>query len=121
MGSDGDEIFVVEVDTGKVDRLTFSLGDDEKPRWSPDGRAVAFVRSGYVSWSASVWVMDADGGDAHEVSHPGRGGRGPVWSLSGNRLAFTSSHSVNVDGRDVEGKDIFVVDADGGNLTRVSF
>jgi dipeptidyl aminopeptidase/acylaminoacyl peptidase len=46
---------------GEIRWLTNSVDRDAMPRWSPDGRRVAFIRNmaGVPGWS--VWTVDADG------------------------------------------------------------
>jgi len=51
--------------------------------WSPDGSAIAYSKSG-----AGIWVMKADGSDAHQVSPEGEG---PSWSPSGEWIAYTKT------------------------------
>jgi dipeptidyl aminopeptidase/acylaminoacyl peptidase len=67
----------------------------QQPRWSPDGRHLAFL-SDATGW-LTLWVADADGRDArpvlpdgHEVGGPtwGHGQRSFVWSPDGGALAF---------------------------------
>src|SRR5205085_1003740 len=54
------------------------------PRWSPDGKALAFVTGG------QVWTSDASGGDRRQVTNLSTGADGPVWSPDGKWIAFTS-------------------------------
>jgi dipeptidyl aminopeptidase/acylaminoacyl peptidase len=54
-------------------------------RWSPDGRHVAYVSSG------QLWVADAEGGNAKQLTHLNGGATGPVWAPTSDRIAFTSA------------------------------
>jgi Tol biopolymer transport system component len=51
-----------------------------RPRFSPDGRRIAYLHNG------TVWVMNADGSGKRQVSD--RIGGGPAWSPDGAYLAF---------------------------------
>ena len=64
-----------------------------EPRWSPNGRFVAFIREGEESRDRYVWILPIDtatglaGGPARRVST--KSGIGPVaWSPDGRRIAF---------------------------------
>jgi Tol biopolymer transport system component len=54
-------------------------------RWSPDGKRVAYVADG------QLWVADADGSNAHQLTRLNGGASGPVWSPLSDRIAFTSA------------------------------
>ena len=61
-----EQIFVMNVDGTQVTRV--SRGDyyDFLPRWSPDGRRIAFTSS--RDGTNGVYVMNADGSDVRDVS-----------------------------------------------------
>ena len=61
---------------------------DSAPRWSPDGRYLAFVSS--RSGSAQIWLLPLDGGEARQLTRIKGGCGNPVWSPDGKRLAFTA-------------------------------
>src|SRR5574338_632149 len=46
-------------------------------RWSPDGRRVAFIAGG------QLWIADADGSNARQITTLNGGATGPVWSPTG--------------------------------------
>ena len=54
-----EEIYVLEIDTLKLKRLTKNYSIDVSPAWSPDGKkdSFCFNRSG----SPQIYIMDADG------------------------------------------------------------
>jgi dipeptidyl aminopeptidase/acylaminoacyl peptidase len=54
-------------------------------RWSPDGSHVAFTAVG------QLWIADASGGNAKQLTRLAGGASGPVWSPAGDRVAFVSS------------------------------
>ncbi len=66
----------------------FTQGDrDTAPRFSPDGLTLAFLRRD-ADGKRQVWVMTANGGEAHMVSATPLGVSEFVWSPDGARLAF---------------------------------
>ena len=92
------------VPLGPPVRRVQSTARDEHPRFSPDGRRLAFAsrRSG----SPEIWVADADGQNPHQLSRFGASTAAqPRWSPDGTRLTFNAStpddvlhvHVVDVD------------------------
>jgi WD40-like Beta Propeller Repeat len=83
-----EEIYSVPAAGGTPARLTHNQKDDGQAAYSPDGTQIAYHRNG------GLWIMDADGSNAHEVPLPasfGRWGKGytPHWSPDGTKIAFT--------------------------------
>jgi Tol biopolymer transport system component/DNA-binding winged helix-turn-helix (wHTH) protein len=78
------------------------------PRFSPDGRTIAFER--YVTGQASdVWLVDADGGTERRLTTHPMPDSAPRWSADGRRVIFLSSHegrfgfwSIDLVSREVE-------------------
>jgi dipeptidyl aminopeptidase/acylaminoacyl peptidase len=54
-------------------------------RWSPDGRRVAYTAGG------QLWVVNADGSGRRRLTTLNGGASGPVWSPTGDRIAFVSA------------------------------
>ena len=60
-------VWLVDVATGQGRQLTAGPGSDRQPRWSPDGRTVAFVST--RESGAQLWVLPIGaGGEARRVS-----------------------------------------------------
>jgi dipeptidyl aminopeptidase/acylaminoacyl peptidase len=53
-------------------------------RWSPDGKRIAYISGG------QLWIADANGTNAHQLSTINGGAGGVVWSPTGDRIAFVS-------------------------------
>ncbi len=87
-------IWVAETDDpGSVRPLTNPAGDDPvretMPRWSPDGRRLAFASN--RDGATRLWIIDPDGGEAKRVGEQSGNLAGLTWSPRGNALAFTSA------------------------------
>ena len=54
-------------------------------RWAPDGKRVAYVADG------QLWIVDAGGSNARQLTNLNGGATGPVWSPTSDRIAFTSA------------------------------
>src|SRR5437762_346949 len=52
------------------------------PTWSPDGKRIAFTLFG------SVWTVEAQGGEAAQLSTSGQYHAHPAWSPKGDWIAF---------------------------------
>lgn len=80
---------------GSGDPVRLSSGNrDTTPRWSPDGRYLAFVRAGETPGQTSapqIYLLPTAGGEAFALTNVPRGAGGPVWSPDGKWIAFGSS------------------------------
>jgi len=82
-------IWVVPASGGEPRRLTHGSRRDSAPRWSPDGRWLAFL-SDRDGGAPQLYLLPADGGEARKVTAL-EGGAGPAaWAPDGTRLAFAA-------------------------------
>lgn len=83
------QIWVVPVDGDRPARRFTAGPNDSAPRWSPDGKMLAFLgRRG--SGKAQVWIIGAAGGEAWQLTDAKEGAADPQWSPDGGRMAFTA-------------------------------
>jgi len=83
-----ENIFLADTRTGSRKQLT-SSSNDRVPRWSPDGKRIAFQSQRSGRWE--IWLMNADGTGARQLTSTGtvQGVVNPVWAPDGRRLAFS--------------------------------
>ncbi|HET9345528.1 MAG TPA: S9 family peptidase [Candidatus Limnocylindrales bacterium] len=116
-------LWVVPLDAGAGEprQLTLGTKNDSSPRWSPDGRSVAFLsdRRHIVEEEpdapdkkeredgTQVYLLSLDGGEARRLTDLPRGVGGFEWSPDGSKLVVTStSHRANrKDDRKARGLD----------------
>jgi len=87
-GGADDDVYVCDLRTNTVTRLTFA-NSGISPIWSPDGKRIAF--SSIIGGKEGVWAKPSDGSGAEELLDPLPGGvEYPTsWSTDGRFVAFT--------------------------------
>ncbi len=113
---EGDErdraIWMVDVATRHVRRLTYSDGSESSPRWSPDGRTLAFLSD--RDEGRQLYLLPMDGGEAAPLTEGERSVGSFAWSPDGGSIAFvaTAPRTEEEKKRIAEKDDARVVDKD---------
>ncbi|MGE3820113.1 MAG: alpha/beta fold hydrolase [Isosphaeraceae bacterium] len=81
-------LWLVPVAGGAPRRLTTAPGPNDHPRWSPDGKTIAFVSA--RSGSSQIWLLPISGGEARQLTQLPIDVSGPLWSRQGDKLAFVA-------------------------------
>ena len=81
-------IWIVPVSGGTPRQLTHGDGSDSRPRWSPDGKELAFISS--RGGKSQVWILPTDGGEARQLTRISTEADGVTWARKGDTLLFTS-------------------------------
>jgi len=115
------EIYVMNPDGSKKRRLTHSHQNGE-PRWSPDGRRIAYVHGGCSTTGcgptrSALWIMNADGSSQRRLTSGRYIDNDPRWSPDGNYIAFTRGTSCTANGCKL---DIWLIRPDGTGEHRLT-
>ncbi len=89
-------LYVLDLATAAMRRVG-SAGDwlDEEPRWSPDGKRIAFSSTRGHKGNLDIFVMDAGGSNVTRLTDHASAEQGPVWAADGKSLFLTGER----DGR----------------------
>ncbi len=82
-------IWLAPTDGGPPKPFTSGPKQDYAPRWSPDGKTLAFV-STRAGDKPQIYLIPSDGGEARQLTNAPQGAQDPAWSPDGEYIAFTS-------------------------------
>jgi dipeptidyl aminopeptidase/acylaminoacyl peptidase len=83
-------IWLAPTDGASPRPFTSGTHRDTSPRWSPDGRHLAFL-SDRAGDKPQLYLIPVDGGEARQVTRMPSDVEAPAWSPDGKRIAFVSS------------------------------
>ena len=87
-------LWIVPTDGKEAPRQLTSGPHDSGPRWSPDGKFLAFMRATEADGKTQppqLCLLPLAGGDAFPFTDLPKGAGGPVWSPDGKTILFASS------------------------------
>lgn len=129
------ELWTMNIDGTDPKQITSTLGYDGGAFFSPDSKKIVWrasrpttpedqknykdlLKKGLVEPSAlEIFVANADGSDAKQVTNLGKANWAPSWHPSGNKIIFASNH-LGETGRQFN---LFLVNIDGTGLEQISF
>jgi Tol biopolymer transport system component len=133
---DGDlELYRMDADGGNVTRLTSTPGYDGGAFFSSDCSQIVW-RASHPTGSAlvdykellarhlvrptqlEIWVADADGSNARQITYLGAASFAPFFRTGGGKRVVFSSNVGDPRGREF---DIWAIDTDGTNLERLTY
>ncbi len=79
-------IWLVDVASKSIRQFTNSQKSESYPRWSPDGKQLAFLSA--RDGETQVYLMDMNGGEALQLTQSKTGIRSFEWNPSGKTIAY---------------------------------
>ncbi len=104
------EIYIADYDAGKVTQVTKHGSISIKPKFSPNGKQVAYMS--YKDRYPWIYIYDRQSGASRLFSKRPGLNHAPSWSPDGTKLAYVLSKDGNTE--------IYVKGADGSGETRIT-
>jgi dipeptidyl aminopeptidase/acylaminoacyl peptidase len=122
-GGAGRHIWMLDVATRTARQFTHSPKSEWSPRWSPDGRRLAFVSD--REDGSHLYIISMEGGEARAVTGGRLSPSGVAWSPDGTRIAFLARDTGSTaDPRVVDHTDhrtrLWLLDVAGGTARPVT-
>ena len=109
------DIFLTDLQTGLLERLTSSPGYDAEATVAFNGSKIIYTSM--VSGDLDIWTMDSDGSNKKQITNNGAANFGPYFFPSGDKIIF-SSNLHDPKGRDF---DLYSINIDGSGFERITF
>ncbi len=105
-----EELGVLDLGTGKFEKITSEGADSYDPAWSPAGEQIAYTSNRGGNYD--IWIMSvADGTHRQLTMDPSFDGE-PAWSADGHEIAFVSARSGS--------RELWVISITGGQLRQLT-
>ena len=107
-------IWRVDADGGGLVRLTRGSEGQRSPRWSPDGRWIAFLAEREDEEATQIHLLPVDGGEAHPLTDHASSVSDPQWSPDGRWVYFLAAEPESEEAKRKEEAedDVFAYDED---------
>lgn len=87
------QIYIKDLNTGHVRRLTYKGRYNTSPSWSPNGDMIAY--SGSVEGQHQIFKIGLDGSEPVQLTEKAGDNEEPSWSPDGNMITFRSNREGN--------------------------
>lgn len=94
-------IYIADLATKNVIRLTNGTKHDDTPRWSPDGKWIAFISDRPARpekiGKKQVWLISTEGGEASQLTKGAFEASSIAWAPDGRSLALVAAPATTED------------------------
>jgi TolB protein len=108
------DLYLLVFGQKELAQLTKNVGDVVSPDYSPDGRKIVFVNRVSSDAPTSIWMVNADGVNPHQVYTGSDTIVAVAWSPDGEKIAYAMSVGIPQE------YEIFTMDTNGKNHLQIS-
>ena len=93
------DLYLASVETGEVRQLTFSNEDERNPKFSPDGKFIAFISNRKSDpqekeTKNQIWLLPVDGGEAFKLTNAPEGVISFQWMPDGKNILYLTQETL---------------------------
>lgn len=103
-------VWMTSWDGSQTVQLTATPESESSPRWSPDGRYLAFLSGRQDGHGSQVWLLDRRGGEAQRITAIKDGVSDIGWSPDSKRLVVVATIDLDTTKTDTTRKRPIVID-----------
>src|SRR5918994_4839854 len=85
--------------TGQI-QLTFGERGESSPRWSPDGRKIAFLARRDADTTNQIYLLSVEGGEATRLTNHATSPGTIQWAPDGSTIFFLATDALTADERE---------------------
>lgn len=109
------QLYTLPIDGGQATPITRGMAFNSQPRFSPDGRHITFISD--ALGAENVWVADANGSNARQVSQDQKAEfASPVWLEDGRQILVSRRSTIGDSGS----FELYQYSIDGGTGVRIT-
>jgi Tol biopolymer transport system component len=117
-------LWIGDIATGEVKQITSNsaCNSERSPRWSPDGSKIAYFRERYDNsgLTTAIFVIDANGGEEHQLTNWELIAGYPDWSPDGGWIIF-ATHPLVTFNFDAVVSNLYRMRPDGSGIEQLTF
>jgi Tol biopolymer transport system component len=93
--NDNTDIYILDIVSGIISRVTNAQEKDSAPSWSPNGQQLVF--ESFRDGNLEIYITNTDGSNQTRLTNDPTGDSTPAWSPISNEIVFVSGRFGNSD------------------------